>query len=197
MNELYIIDELIKIIEYQLEKGIKNIHNIEDMREKLIENSKIIQKNNFDKIDNLIKNFLDLNKKLKAEKDEQFKNKYYDTIKYIYMQEINKVNDISYRSVILGELIREKDVIKKSNDILHILLKAYIEKENFIDREKLLNSKKDTIIKPIDKFLSNHKTDYYLSLSETILYFFEKNSLIYLNFILNKKKINNLYKMIH
>ena len=189
LNELYIIDELIQIIEYQLEKGIKNIDNIEDIREKLIENSKIIQKNNPDKIiDNLTNNFLELNNKLKDEKDEQFKNKYYDLLKYIYMQEINKVNDTSYRSVVLGEIIREKEIIKKSNDILQILLKSYIGKENFIDIEKLLNSKEDTIIKPIDKFLSNHKTNYYLALSETLLYFFEKNSLIYLNFILNKKK---------
>ena len=38
LNELFIIDELIKIIEYQFEKGIKNIENIESIREKLVEN---------------------------------------------------------------------------------------------------------------------------------------------------------------
>lgn len=44
LNEIYIIDELIKIIEYELDKGIKSIENIEDIRENLVENSKIIQK---------------------------------------------------------------------------------------------------------------------------------------------------------
>ena len=189
LNELFIIDELIKIIEYQFEKGIKKLENIEAIREKLIENSKIIQLNNSKKIDNLINNFLDLNNKLKEEKDEQFKNKYYETLKYIYMQEINKVYEITYRATILGELMKEKEIIKKSNDIFQILLDLYIDKNNFIDsKEELLKNKDDIILKLIDKYLSNHKADYYLALSETIIYFFEKNSLIYLNFVLNRKK---------
>ena len=189
LNELFIIDELIKIIEYQFEKGIKNIENIEVIREKLVENSKIIQINNSDKIDKLILNFLDLNKKLKEEKEEKFKNEYYDTLKYIYMQEINKVYEISYRAVILGELMKEKEILKKSNDIFQILLNSYIEKNNIFDaQKKLLNNKDDIILKLINKYLLNHKADYYIALSETIIYFFEKNSLIYLNFILNKKK---------
>jgi len=45
LNELCIIDELIKIIEYELDKGIENTKNIEIIRDYLIENSKIIQKN--------------------------------------------------------------------------------------------------------------------------------------------------------
>ena len=193
LNELFIIDELIKIIEYQLEKGIKNMENIEDIREKLVENSKIIQKNKFDKIDNLIENFLKMNQKLKEEKDEQFKDKYYETLKYIYMQEIIKVNEITYRATILGELMKEKEVIKLSNDIFQILLSSYVDKNYFIDTKKeLLKIKKDDrddiILKLIDNRLTNHKADYYLSLSETIIYFFEKNSLNYLYFVLNKKK---------
>ena len=52
----------------------------------------------------------------------------------------------------------------------------------------MLKNKEDIIIKLIDKYLSNLKTDYYLSLSETLTYFFEKNSLIYLKYILSKKK---------
>ena len=189
LNELFIIDELIKIIEYQFEKGIKNIENIESIREKLIENSKIIQINNSEKIDNLISNFLDLNKKLKEEKDEQFKDKYYETLKYIYMQEINKVYDISYRATILEQLMKEKEIIKKSNDIFQILLNSYFKNNKIFDAQKnLLNNKDDIIIKLINKYLLNPKAEYYLALSETILYFFEKNSLIYLKSVLNKKK---------
>ncbi len=76
----------------------------------------------------------------------------------------------------MAELIKEKKIIKKSNDILQILLNSYIEKEKLIYIEELLNSKKETIIYQINQFLLNHKTNYYLALSETILYFFEKNS---------------------
>ena len=189
LNELFIIDELIKIIEYQFEKGIKNIENIESIREKLVESSKIIEKNNTEKIDNLIVNFLDLNEKLKEEKDEQFKDKYYETLKYIYMQEINKVYEITYRATVLEQLIKEKEIIKKSNDIFQILLNTYLEKNNIFDaQKKLLNSKDDSIVKLINKNLLNPKAEYYLALSETMLYFFEKNSLIYFNFVLNKKK---------
>ena len=84
LNELCIIDELIKIIEYELDKGIKNIKNIEIIRNYLVENSKIIQKNRSDKFSKLIDNLKNLNKILKEKKDEKFKNKYYETLKYIY-----------------------------------------------------------------------------------------------------------------
>ena len=109
----------------------------------MVENSKIIQKNRDDKISNLNKNFLDLNNKLKEEKDEEFKNKYYDTLKYIYLKEINKVNENAYLAVILGELIKEKEIFKKSNDILQILLEYYIDKYYYKEtKNELLTNKK-------------------------------------------------------
>jgi hypothetical protein len=46
-------------------------------------------------------------------------------------------------------------------------------------KDDLLVSKNDAI-KLIDKNLSDDKKDYYLSLSETMTYFFENSSLIYL-----------------
>ena len=105
------------------------------------------------------------------------------------MQEINKVYDISYRATILEQLMKEKEIIKKSNDIFQILLNSYFKKKNIFDAQKnLLNNKDDIIIKLINKYLLNPKAEYYLALSETIQYFFEKNSLIYLNSVLNKKK---------
>ena len=191
LNELFIIDELIKIIEYELDKGIENIKNIETIRNYLIENSKIMQKNMPDKSSKLNENFINLNNKLKEEKDEKFKNKYYDTLKYIYMQEINKINKDTYHAAVLGELMKEKDIIKKSNDILQILLKSYIKIEDFIDTQQDLldNEDKYVIIELINQFLSDNTTDYYLALSETITYFFEKNSLIYLEDILEDESL--------
>jgi len=180
LNELFIIDELIKIIEYELDKGIKNIKNIEIIRNYLIENSKIIQKNKSDKFIKLIENFMNLNKILKEEKDEKFKNKYYEALKYVYMQEIKKINGDTYRAAIFEELMKEKDIIKKSNDILQLLLQSYLEDFLYTLVDLLDNKDKYVIILLIDKFLSDKTTDNYLALSETLIYFFEKNSLIYL-----------------
>ena len=191
LNELFIIDELIVIIEYELDKGIENIQNIETIKNYFIDNSKIIRKNRPDKLSQLKNNFINLNNKLKQEKDEKFKNKYYDILKYIYMQEITKINEDNYCATILGELMKEKEIIKKSNDILQILLQSYIEKEDYIyTQEDLLDNKdKYIIIQLIDKYLSDNTKDYYLALSETITYFFEKNSLIYLKYILKDESL--------
>ena len=190
LNELYIIDELIKIIDYELDKGIENIKNIEEIKNYLIKNSKIIQKNEPDKFSKLRDNFINLNNKLKDEKDNFFKNKYYSTLKYIYLQEIKKIKEDSYRAAILGELMKEKDVIKISNDILQILLENYTDKENFeYTKDSLLdNEDKYIIIELINRYLSDDTKDYYLALSETILYFFEKNSLVYLEYILKEEE---------
>ena len=178
LNELYIIDELLKIIEYELDKGIDNIKNIEIIKNYLIENSKVIQKNRPDKYTQLGKIFLNLNEKLKEEKNEKFNNKYYDTLKYIYLQEIEKIEDDYYRSVIIGELMKEKEIIKKSNDILQILLDRY--SDLLYAQEDLLGD--NYMVKQlIDQNLSDNTKDYYFALSDTLIYFFEKNSLIYLN----------------
>ena len=81
--------------------------------------------------------------------------------------------------------MKEKEIIIKSNDILQILLQSYIEKEDYIyTLEDLLDNKdKYIIIQLIDKYLSDNTKDYYFALSETITYFFEKNSLIYFTYI--------------
>jgi hypothetical protein len=47
------------------------------------------------------------------------------------MQEINKVYDISYRATILEQLMKEKEIIKKSNDIFQILLNSYFKKKKY------------------------------------------------------------------
>ena len=63
-------------------KGIKS-ENIEDIREILVENSNILQKNGADKISNSNDNFHNSTTKLKYEKNEKFKDKYYDPLKHI------------------------------------------------------------------------------------------------------------------
>ena len=50
------------------------------------------------------------------------KKKYYETLKYIYKKEIEKINDKVFCAVILEEIIKEREIIKISNDIFQILL---------------------------------------------------------------------------
>ena len=178
LNELYIIDELLEIIEYEFDKGIDNINNIGILENHLIENSKIIQNNRPDKFSQLRENFKNLIDKMKEEKNDKFANKYYDTLKYIYMKEIEKIEVESYRAFILGELMKEKDIIKKSNDILQILLNDCF--DDFIYTQEDLLEGEYTIIRLIDEYLKDNKKDYIFALTNTLLYFFEKNSLIYL-----------------
>jgi len=54
------------------------------------------------------------------------------------MQEINKINKDTYHAAIFGELMKEKEIIKKSNNILQILLQSYIEKEDFIYKKRFI-----------------------------------------------------------
>ena len=106
LNELYIIDELIKIMDYN--PNTKKII-IKDIRNYLIENTRIIQKNLPQKNTKLIENFNKMNESLKKIKNEQTKDKYYTTLKYIYKKEIQKINDNVYCAAILEEIINEKE----------------------------------------------------------------------------------------
>ena len=178
LNEIYIIDELLTIIEYELDKGIDSIINIGIINKYLIENSKIIQRKRTDKFSQLGENFLKLNDKLNEEKNDKFANKYYDTLKYIYMKEIEKIEVDSYRALILGELMKEKEIIKKSNDILQILLSNCFDDFMYI-KDDLLESE-NMIVRLIEEYLRDTKKDYIFALTDILAYFFEKNSLIYL-----------------
>ena len=185
LNELYIIDELIKIMDYNPNTK-KNI--IEEIRNKLTENAIILQKNQPNKNTKLIINFKDMNNLLPNIKNEFTKDKYYDTVKYIYKKEIEKINDKVYCSAILEEIIKEKEIIKIANDIFQILLKSYTDMEKFKYLKDDLLYSKDNIIKLLNLKLSDESRDYYLALSEAMIYFFERNSLIYLKDFSEEKK---------
>ena len=191
LNELYIIDEMIKIMDYN--PNTKKII-IQDIRYSLVEISRIVQKNLPNKNDKLIENFYKINESLKQIKNEKTKKKYYSTIKYIYKKEIQKINDKVYCAAILEEIIKDNEIIKISNDIFQILLKSYTDIEYFEKTKEDLLKSKDNIINLLNKKLSDDSKDYYLALSEVIIYFFERNSLIYLkdfsdleNFVTEKK----------
>ena len=104
-----------------------------------------------------------------------------DTLRYIFYKEIVKVNNDNYRIKIFAYLIKEKEIVKKSNNILQLLLKNIIRpnKDFKKTRKNLLEEKKNEIINIVENNLLDNKEDNYFALSETLLYFFEKNSLIY------------------
>ena len=206
LNEMYIIDELISIIELQKLKKI-NINSIIYFRKLLRENSAIIQKDKADKFSELIVNFQKIYDKLvddkiseiKTNEDIIYNNKYYDTLKYIYLKEIKKIINKNYRLKIFEKVIQDKEIIKRSNDIFQILLKKIIktgkeEKDGFKNNLDELR-KGDEVVKLIENNLLDSSEDNYFSLQETILSLFEKNSLIYLKNILysEEKEGENIY----
>jgi hypothetical protein len=77
-------------------------------------------------------------------------------------------------------------MIKKSNDIFQIVLKNYLNKNNYkdnINRIKKNSNEDSDIINLIDNNIKNNTV-----LAETLFYLFEKNSFNYYNSILNNKK---------
>jgi len=186
---MYIIDELKEIINLQKIKKI-DLKKIEEIRKNLRESALIIQNNQPDKIDDLNNNFQTIFDSLTSEeiiKDDNnnYYNKYYDTLKYISFKEINKIIDPNYRRQILEKILQEKEIIKKSNDVFDTLLKKYIKvkagDKGFKDNLSYILKTDDEIINFIEVYLIDDKKEYYFALSETLLYFFEKKSMIYLN----------------
>ena len=192
LNEMYIIDELIQIID--LFNQNYNMDKINEIKNAIRENALIIQKytdetnndttnlsqelcNNFDIIYNLIMEHGEIIKK-----DSNF----YDKLRYIYFKEIKKIPDEMYRYKILEKVLEENQIIKKSIDMFQILLKKYLKTdEKFQDNKDNILNGDDMIIKLIERKLKSNN----LVLSETLLYLFEKTSLIYINNALNNTKI--------
>ena len=201
LNEMYIIDELIKIIELY-PKYNQDLEKIESIKRCIRENAEIIQKN-FDKeepnnlSEELIKNFEDMYRLIMKNEDLYNKDEeYFDKLRYILFKEIEKINDINYRQKILSKLLEEDIMIKKSNDVFQLLLKKYFDKTKFSEKIEIikinkdnsikkLKTEEDIIIRLLEKKLINNKV-----LEETLLYLFEKNSLNYLNSYILKKKVS-------
>ena len=192
LYEIFIIDELIKVIEL-FTKKYNNIEKIKGIKNLIRKNSIIIKKysdNHDDLIKELNNNFEDIYSLIF--KDENIKNNdkdFYGKLRYILYKEIKKIHDIDYRSKIFEKLIESNEMIKKSNDIFQILLEKYVKKDKYFESILNILNGDDIIIKIIEKNINNN-----FVLAETLLYFFEKNSINYLNNFLNSKKDNKKYK---
>ena len=188
LNEIYIIDEFIKIYE-TLEKNNKiNLDLLKNISEVLRKYSEIIQDNNQNYSVNLIENFKKLYELITTNLKFSDQN-YYPLLKTIFFKEIKKIEDIDYRTSVFTEFIKENEVIKSSSNIFQILLKSLINpgKGSFEKSIKNLLDDKSEIIQIIENILSNNNENNCFSLTETLLYFFEKNSLIYLDNIITEK----------
>ena len=187
LNEMYIIDEFIIIFE-TLECNNKiDLNFLNNIAETLRDNSAIIQKYEENFSEELIENYQKLYELINEKLTYTDKN-YYNLLKNIFFKEIKKIKDIDYRTTIFADLIKENEVIKSSGRIFQILLKDLIKpsKTNFLKTIQNLLDDQSQIIQLIESVLGNKKENNYLTLTETLLYFFEKNSFIYLNKILNE-----------
>ena len=200
LNEMYIIDELIKIIEIFFKRN--NIEKINTLKNLLRKNVLIIQAyfnendNNNDNDDNdkiiriklineLKDNFAEIYDNIfEDEIIEKDDKDFYDKLRYILLKEIMKISYSDYRYEIVKKILESNEMIKKSKDIFQIILKNYIKKDYKLNRNYILNGN-DDIIKLLDNKINTN-----FVLSETLLYFFEKNSINYLGNIINSKKEN-------
>ena len=141
LYEMFIIDELIKIIEL-FTKKFNNIEKIKEIKILLRKNSNIIQKyscSRDDLIEELSKNFEEIYSLIF--KDENIENNdkdFHDKLRYILYKEIIKISDINYRSKVFEKLIESNEMIKKSNDIFQILLEKYVKKDKYFDRMEIM-----------------------------------------------------------
>ena len=185
--EMYIIDEFIIIFETLEINNKIDLDLLNKISENLRDNSAVIQKYEENFSDELIEKYKELYK-LITEKLVYTDKNYYILLKNIFLKEIKKIKDVDYRTAIFADLIKENEVIKSCNDIFQIILKELIKpsKTNFLKTIQNLLDDQSEIILLIESILCNKKENNYFTLSETLLYFFEKNSFIYLNKILNE-----------
>jgi len=188
LNEMYMIDELIQIYNVLCLNNKMKIEVIIEFSQNLIKNNQIIQSNLDNKSIELTKTINDLYNLIKNHLDYD-DNKYYDLLNYIFYKEIKKVEDIDYRISIFEHIIKESELIIKSNDILKIFFQSMINTSigKFQNSKNELLKNKKEILTLLENNLKNPSNNCQIAISETLFYFFEKNSLIYLNNILNFK----------
>ena len=114
--------------------------------------------------------------------------KFFNLLKFIYFKETKKVYNVIYRCIIFNDILKNSEIIVNSNDILQILLfplvKPHIDKfpESI---NQILNTSDYDFVLIIESILNQRDNEIYYALSETLLYYFEKNSFIYFNNILH------------
>ena len=192
LNEIYIIDEINDIHNSFILNGnakddlMNSVFN--DIIKNIILNNEILQSSDENKFENLSSVFMRfyelLNKVFSYESED-----YYKLLYKIFYKEIRKVSDIGYRKTIFEYLIKDNEIIRISNEIFQLLLKSLIipTKNRYIDTIKFMLRDRGEIGGIIENILKNENENNFITLSETLIYFFEKNSNIYLENIFKDK----------
>ena len=192
LNEVFILDTIIDIYDTLPPKERKNNKNLNskfnDIIKNIIESNEIIQSSNENKYLKLSESFIKFFNLLKKIKIDESKE-YYTVLKRIFLNEIKKVSDTNYRATIFEHIIKYNETIRSSGDILQILFKLLIipVKDKYLNTIINLLNDKSEIGKIIENVLKDESENNYLALSETLIYFFEKNSHVYLNNIFKEK----------
>ena len=176
-----------KMMRFYIYKILYNNYNIERINKIkifIIESALILQKYDSENsnqenyisesfIEDLNKNFEEIYDLIQEGKGEKADNKFYDKLRYILFKEIKKTSNANYRYQIFEKIIKEDQIIKKSNEIFQILLKNIFNK--FEDASNILLNGTDEKSKQIVKLLEDKlNDDNNFILTETLLYFFEK-----------------------
>lgn len=188
--EIDLIDELVQIYDILQLNNKVDIDILDKICESLKKNNEIIRKSNDNLTDELIEEYKNLMRLiLKCLKKND--NKFYYLLKFIYYKETKKFPNSNYRTEIFKDIIKDIEVIVNSKDILQILLFPLVnpKKDKFPKSIiNILNNIDFDIAIIIENILSNENDEVHTALSETLIYHFEKNSLIYLNNALSGKE---------
>lgn len=155
-------------------------------------NNVILQSNEEIQSTELIQEFSNKSKLLNILLNDKDK-KYFQLLKYIFFKEIKKIHNVKYRTSIFEKVIKDKKIIIQSNDIFQILLFPLVNpnKMKFWNSIiEILNATDYDVANIIENFLNLSSQESYTALLETLLYYFEKNSLIYFHNIFHDKKEN-------
>ena len=192
LNEIYIIDELVHIYDVLEFNNKLNEDVLNELSINLKRNNVILQSNEEIQSDQLIQEFSNTYKLLNKSLNDKDK-KYFQLLKYIFFKEIKKIPNVKYRTAIFEKIIKYNEIIIQSNDILQILLFPLVNpnKIKFWNSIiEILNATDYDIANIIENLLENPEQGNYIALSETLLYYFEKNSLInFHNIFHDKEKI--------
>ena len=192
-------------IEVDLMDEFINIYDILSLNEKLDgdklteicsilkNNNLIMQTNEIIQSEDLVGEFKNLISSLNKSLEEHDK-KYFELLKFIFYKEIKKVPDVRYRAAIFQEIVKDAEIIVLSNNILQILLFPLVKprKDNFPKSiSEILKATDYDVAVIIENILAeneNRDEKIYNALNETLLYYFEKNALMYFHDIFHGKE---------
>ena len=186
--EVDLLEEIIKVYDIlEINQKLNNTKGLTDICIRLKKITSILAKNEDIQSEQLIELFQYLIDAINNELKYNDK-KYFDLLKFIYFKETKKAYNVSYRTAIFQEMIKDTEILIKSNDTLQILLLPIVKpnKDDFPKSIKNILSAVDyDIALTMEDIFVNGNEDMKIALEDALLYYFEKNSLMYFDNIFN------------